>query len=192
MDPQTFIDQHPDMIGFFKIITNSEIIQQQCYHTTELSDISDIAAQHGFSILSSDILIAQALKLLSISEQELQIVASGKKPNTCCQWGRGGQGYLNRPGYWIWHFYDQNTFNMTFLKEHAQCRRINSALDEISYTYELKSFLNCKNFNEVLHLLQDIDKELSLDDIRHYLAYGILNTNNEDRQAIASGCIKEI
>ena len=93
------------MLDFFTIITNDLALQDRLYHSETLSDVSRIAKEYGFDIPAADIQKAQAGRVLGIinekNERDIQALLNGEKPRTGAQWGRGGQGYLDRPGYWF-------------------------------------------------------------------------------------------
>ena len=91
------------LLDFFTIITNDLALQHRLYHSDTLSDVSRIAKEYGFDIPAADIQKAQAGRVLGIinekNENDIQALLNGEKPRTGAQWGRGGKGYLDRPGY---------------------------------------------------------------------------------------------
>lgn len=90
-----------ELDAFFAKVTEDRSLQEKLYVTREISDVAVIAKEWGFHISGAEILQAQAGRVLSIPLEELEIVAEGKKSKVCCQWGRGGKGYLDNTGFWI-------------------------------------------------------------------------------------------
>jgi len=89
---------------FFKEIAANKYLQEKLYHTKEISDVTTIANELGFKITATEVLKAQAGRLieLSISEpKEAKLATTGKKPNLGAQWGREGGGFLESAGYWL-------------------------------------------------------------------------------------------
>ena len=101
----SIINNNQEIKLFFNEVTNSLDIQTKLYKTKEIIDVVTIAADCGYTILATEIMQLQALKFLSVSDVDLEIIAAGNKPTSCCQWGRGGNGYLNRPGFWFLQLY---------------------------------------------------------------------------------------
>jgi len=69
--------------AFFIAITNDEKLQISLYNTAKLSEVADIANKLGFKVQSSEILQAQAGRVLAILDEQLEdikLLASGLKP----------------------------------------------------------------------------------------------------------------
>ncbi len=87
--------------AFFERVTTDKHLQERLYETKELSEVEDIGRELGFNITSAEIIKAQAHRILASPENELDLLAAGKKPQTVAQWGRGGSGFLERSGFWL-------------------------------------------------------------------------------------------
>ncbi|MBA3816245.1 MAG: Nif11-like leader peptide family natural product precursor [Parachlamydiaceae bacterium] len=90
--------------NFFSKITADSDLQARLYETKEIADVSIIAKEIGFNVSAAELLRAQAGRVLSLPPEELEFVAAGQKSKSGAQWGRGGKGYLDSPGYWIIKF----------------------------------------------------------------------------------------
>lgn len=87
--------------AFFERVTSDEHLQNRLYETKELSDVEGIGKELGFNISSAEIIKAQAHRILTSPENELDLLAAGKKAQTVAQWGRGGSGFLEQAGFWL-------------------------------------------------------------------------------------------
>ena len=187
-----YIEEHPQMRDFFAIVTASPDMQVQLYETVELSDVSLIAEQHGFDVPVSQIVTTQALKLLTLNSVELQIVACGGKPDHGCQWGRGGHGYLNRPGYWLYQlsqWYQVNDI-ADVVDESFPC--IEQVLAKLARQEQLADFQRVPALADALAHLQVIDGSITLEQLRQYLGYMILHSTDEQKTLIGSGHISRL
>ena len=77
---------------FFKEISSNKHLQERLYHTKEISDVAVIANELGFKITAAEVLkaqessfkisaipllIYQALNILSLNDQHVDLVAHG-------------------------------------------------------------------------------------------------------------------
>lgn len=189
MDIMSYIEAHPPMRDFFSMVTASPDIQTQLYQTVELSDVSLIAEQHGFDVPVSQIVTTQAMKLLTLNSAELQIVASGGKPNHGCQWGRGGHGYLNRPGYWLNQLYQWHKLNEITLTESECFACIEQGLAELMLQEKMADFQRVSILDDALSQLKAINETITLAQLCQYLGQMILHSTDKQKMLIGSGHI---
>ena len=90
---------------FFTYITGNEELQKRLYDSSTLAQVALIASEYGFEVTPEDILRAQAGRVLAMINENLiddvTVLINGGKPASGAQWGRGGNGYLERAGYWL-------------------------------------------------------------------------------------------
>ena len=187
-----YIEEHPQMREFFVMVTSSTNMQVQLYETVELSDVSLIVEQHGFDVPVSQIVTTQALKLLTLNSMELQIVASGGKPDHGCQWGRGGHGYLNRPGYWLYQlsqWYQVNDITKA-VDDSFLC--IEQVLAKLARQEQLADSQRVPALADALAHLQVIDGSITLEQLRQYLGHMILLSTDEQKTLADSGHVSQL
>lgn len=157
--------------AFFTAITNDEKLQKKLYNSAKISEVADIANKLGFKIQASEILQAQAGRVLAILDEEIEdikLLASGLKAKTGAQWGRGGGGFLDNAGFWIIElpFPIYVTENTT---------KINSFIKKIKDSPDLKDkILNAKTFSEVALFFCSNGFDISVVDLMSYQAQKIL------------------
>ncbi len=79
---------------------------------------------------------------------DVQKLLLGKIPQTGAQWGRGGGGYLDRAGYWLYELYSSTLSMKTYIQ-------INQFLEKVCHSPELKTNLFCvKHLMTLQYLLK--------------------------------------
>jgi predicted ribosomally synthesized peptide with nif11-like leader len=167
---------------FFAKVSTDENLQKQLYETKELSDVASIARGLGFNLKGGDILRAQAGRILMLSPQELDVVASGEKAKTGAQWGRGGKGYLDYAGFWVNEFiqwgYNDSAFELQLEKFLIKVQN-----DEV-----LKSeFISALNYIDLASVAKKAGYDFSGATVLRYQALQILKLNNEELEIVACG-----
>ncbi len=171
-----------ELKAFFTEVTNNSKLQKQLYVTEKLPDVAKIANQLGFNVKAAEILQTQAGRVLAILEEQsddVQNLISSIKPKTGAQWGRGGGGYLDRPGYWLIKLATQNT--RTEIE-----KEINNFLTKAEQNEELKNkLLNAKTFNDVAQLFQSCGFNIKATDLLSYQAQKILELTEVEADKVA-------
>lgn len=90
-----------ELTSFFCLVASREDLQKQLKCTKEVVDAAMIARGLGFQVSDAEVMCAQANRILAMPQAELEKTACGFQAEFGAQWGRGGTGYLNLPGYWL-------------------------------------------------------------------------------------------
>lgn len=171
-----------ELKSFFTAVTNNSKLQEQLYATEKLSDVAKIAHQLGFNIKASEVLQAQAGRILAILEEQsddIQNLIAGIKPKTGAQWGRGGGGYLDQAGYWLSKLSTPHALTTTE-------KELNQFLAKAAHDDNLMhKLLNTKTFNDLAQLLQSCGFNLSAIDILSHQAQKILALSENDADYVA-------
>jgi predicted ribosomally synthesized peptide with nif11-like leader len=173
-----------ELNNFFAKITADQALQERLYVTKELADVAVIAQELGFQVTGADILRAQAGRVLSLPAEELETVASGKKAKTGAQWGRAGNGYLERAGFWI------NEFMRWGYPEKMTETPIILFLAKVKDDKTLQEqLLPLKSYNDVAKVAQVQGFDLSGGDLLRCQATQILKLSDEQAEKVARGNI---
>ncbi len=158
----------PDLKAFFTKITADKALQERLYLTNEITDVAQIAREMGYQISAADILRAQAGRVLSLPKPELAILAAGGKPKNGAQWGREGNGYLERAGYWLLELKPQEI--MSFLGPELEAK-----------------LLAAKSYNEAAAIIQGFGHVVTGVELLKAQAKRILELNDEEAERVAHG-----
>lgn len=168
---------------FFTKVTNDIDLQKSLNNTDTLAQVADIAISLGFNVRPAEILQAQAGRVIAIIKEQpddVKFLLSGKKAKTGAQWGRGGNGYLDSPGYWL---KELGTFQIS-----DKIQSLISAFLRKAYeNAELEARLNTTNsFNSLSSLMLDYGYDLKAKDLLMYQAKKILALDEDkaDKMAI--------
>ena len=149
-----------DSLVFTKV-TNDTDLQKQLYNTKTLAKVANITVELGFKIKPAEIIQAQAGRILAILDQQPEDVIyllSGKKAKTGAQWGRGGNGFLDNPGYWLMELASTNTITKNDL--------INHFLKKAHEIAELKFKLyETESFNSLENLMHEYGFDISAEEL---------------------------
>ncbi len=180
--PKSFV-MSDELKAFFTVITNNEKLQQQLYETKKISEVAVIANQFGFNIRASEVVQAQAGRVLAISEEhpeDMKRLTSGLKPKTGAQWGRGGGNFLDRAGYWIIEL--PNPISTT-----DNAKRINRFIESVKQEPQLKEkLLNAKTFNDVASFCCANGLDITAVDLLSFQAQKILALSREEAEILAN------
>ncbi|MBA2728116.1 MAG: Nif11-like leader peptide family natural product precursor [Parachlamydiaceae bacterium] len=171
-----------ELINFFAKITADKALQERLYVTKEIADVAVIAQEMGFQISGADILRAQAGRVMSLPEDELNTVASGNKAKTGAQWGRGGKGYLDSAGFWLieinhWGYSEQTSDSSLQLL-------ITKIKEEKSFHIQL---LTAKSFEDIADVARRNGFNVIAGDLLRYQAAQILKLSDEQAERVARG-----
>ncbi|MBA2710600.1 MAG: hypothetical protein H0U57_08425 [Tatlockia sp.] len=168
---------------FFTSITGDSELQAQLYVTEKLSDVAIIARNLGFKIKGAEILQAQAGRVLAIIQEQSEDVnnlLSGFKPKTGAQWGRGGGGFLDKAGFWLYKLSTPVAITEVEAK-------INKFLEIVDQDDKLKlRLIACKTFNELATLFQANQINLNPEDLLRHQAQKILALSEKDADRVAN------
>jgi hypothetical protein len=168
--------------SFFTAITNDVKLQEQLYKTKKLSDVSIIANKLGFNVKGSEVLQAQAGRVLAIIKEQsddIENLLSGLKPKTGAQWGRGGGGFLDKAGFWLYEL--SSEIPITSIET-----QINKFLNKSRQNHQLKErLLTTKTFNELASLIQESGFNLMSIDLLTHQAQKILALSEADAEKVA-------
>lgn len=171
-----------ELKSFFTAVTNDKKLQEKLYLTDKVSDVATIANKLGFDIKASEIIQAQAGRVLAILNEksdDVQNLISGKKPKTGAQWGRGGGGFLDRAGYWL------NELSTSTAITDIETQ-INQFLDKVNPDSDLKKKLvDSKTFNDVALLAKANGFDLSAVNLLSHQAKKILALSEVQAEALA-------
>lgn len=167
---------------FFTAITNDIKLQEQLYNTKKLSDVAIIANKLGFNVKGAEVLQAQAGRVLAIiTEQsdDIENLLSGLKPKTGAQWGRGGGGFLDKAGLWLYELSSELPITPIEIQ-------INKFLNKSRQDHQLKErLLATKTFNELASLIQESGFNLTSIDLLTHQAQKILALSEADAEKVA-------
>lgn len=179
------IFMNPFLKNFFKEITLNKELQKKLYVTKNVSDVAFIANELGFKITPTDVLKAQASRLIELAAskpEEARIATAGKKPHIGAQWGREGTGFLECSGFWFLQLhawgYSIQSFN----------QNITLLFNAINTNNELKySIHNCKTIDELSEQARKHNFELSSIELLVYQALTILSLPEYNADLVARG-----
>lgn len=176
----------PEVAKFFKYLTNDKALQDRLYHTAEVVDVANIAIELGFQVSGSEILKAQAGRVLELPQDDLDLLTAGKQAKGGAQWGRFGKGYLERPGFWIVTIADLES---KILSENSEFnKQLKSLINKANQDHELRSeLLKTKTFNDVAKLAKEQGCIFSATELLHYQARRIRELSDEDAKAVSKG-----
>jgi hypothetical protein len=110
----------------------------------------------------------------------VKFLLSGKKAKTGAQWGRGGNGYLDSPGYWL---KELGTFQISDKIQNL----ISAFLKKTYENAELEARLNTTNsFNSLSSLMLDYGYDLKAKDLLMYQARKILALDEDKADKMAT------
>ncbi|API87526.1 Nif11-like leader peptide family natural product precursor [Francisella uliginis] len=168
---------------FFTKVTNDTDLQKQLYNTKTLAEVANIAIELGFKIRPAEIIQAQAGRILAILDQQPEDVVyllSSKKAKTGAQWGRGGNGFLDNPGYWLMKLASTNAITENEVL-------INSFLKKAHKITELEIKLyETKSFNSLENLMHEYGFDISAKKLLSHQAQKILALNADDADKVAA------
>ena len=171
-----------ELNDFFAKVTNDQKLQKKLYVTKEVYDVSVIAKQEGFNVTGAQILRAQANRVLSLSQDDLNLLAAGEKSKSGAQWGRGGHGYLDSAGFWILQIMDWGYSHV------SENKHISDFLSQIKDDVKVRERVRvAKHHNDVAFIARDCGFQLSGMDFVRYQATQILKINDIDAETVASG-----
>ncbi len=172
-----------ELNAFFARIKDDQALQERLYVTNEISDVASIAKDMGFKITASDILRAQAGRVLSLPLEQQEVLARGGKPQSGAQWGRdGGKGYLDSAGYWLIAFicwgYTHSSFEQQLGPLLAKIKTDKGVQAEL---------LNAKTYNDVALMMNEHGYEVSGITLLLHQAEQILKLDREKAEKVACG-----
>lgn len=137
----------------------------------------------GFKITGSDILRAQAGRVLSLPLEQQEVLAQGGKPKSGAQWGRdGGKGCLDSAGYWLIEFIRWGYTHSSFEQQLA------ALPDKIKIDKALQAnLLIAKTYNDVALMMNEHGYEVSGIILLLHQAEQILKLDNEKAERVACG-----
>lgn len=173
----------PELKAFFSKVTQDPSLQQKLYVTKELTDVARIAQDAGFQVTAAELLRAQAGRVLSLPLEELQDLAAGRKAAHGAQWGRGGKGYLDRAGFWLFEL--QQWGNTHHAVPHSEIVRF---LFQATEDKELRiKLLNAKTCDDIALLAEMYGYSISGVDLLRYQAARILELDEQQAENVARG-----
>jgi hypothetical protein len=172
-----------ELIAYFTEITNDKALQQELYNTNTLLEVATIGQQRGFKVTGAHIIKAQAGRALAVIQENTPDINNylvGVKPETGGQWGRGGQGYLDKPGYWLQRLADRvgATKHSEQVKVFLQQCQSDPAKKE--------ALLHVTTFNQLAELAQASDSALTATQLLEHQAETILLLSDAEAEEVAS------
>lgn len=171
-----------ELMRFFTQVTNDQDLQAKLNQTKTLAEVSDIAVNLGFKVRPAEILQAQAGRVLAIIKEQpkdVHYLLCGKKAKTGAQWGRGGKGYLDNPGYWLMEFASSNAFNQIE-------KQINAFLESVNQNQKLQEkLLKTDSINELSELMKQSGFNIQAIDILSHQAQKILALSEDTADQVA-------
>jgi predicted ribosomally synthesized peptide with nif11-like leader len=171
-----------ELKAFFERILVDQDLQKRLYNTVELSDVARIANELGYKVTAAEIIRAQAVRIQESSDDQLDILAAGNKPETVAQWGREGKGFLERAGYWFVELlpYVKNTS-----LKNTQLARFIKDLNESEFLK--KQIRQAYTFNLLFNIVKELGYSITLYELIHHQASVIEGLNDEIANRVASG-----
>lgn len=168
---------------FFIQVTNNIDLQKELFNTKTLAEVADIAVKLGFKIRPAEILQAQAGRTLAIIDEQpndIIYLLSGRKAKTGAQWGRGGGGFLDNPGYWLIELATPEAITQNEVL-------INDFLAKVNEKTELKDKLyKTKSFNSLQQLMQKSGFDITAEELLSHQAQKILALTEDAADNMAS------
>ena len=170
--------------GFFTCITESKELQVILYNSNTLVEVSDIAKEMGFDVSPAEVLQSQAGRVLSIINEKLvddiNILVAGGKPKTGAQWGRGGNGYLDRAGYWLVGLRAASA-------EHPENKQVDAMFTCIFDNSQLEDQVRLANtITDIVSVLGEHSIPMDATDLLAYQASVILGLDEQTAFQVAS------
>ena len=167
---------------FFNVVKTDTDLQRRLFNTDKISDVAKIATEYGYQISAADVLRTQAGRVLLLSLEELEVLASGDKPKTGAQWGRNGKGYLDYTGHWLNKFIDWRAIPPA--NEPSMEAFIQLAMDDIEVEKQLEQTKCC---NDVAKLASELGHPFDAVLLLKYLASQVLTFSEERLNLLVSG-----
>jgi hypothetical protein len=173
-----------NMKTFFTSITESTELQKRLYNTDTILQVSDIAKELGHEVSPTEIMKAQAGRVLAIINEknidDIDILISGGKPKTGVQWGRGGNGFLDKAGYWL---ITLRTESLT----HPENKQVDTMFTQIYNKNEIpEKILSAKTIADITDILDEYAISIDAIDLLAYQASMILLLDEETTLKVAS------
>lgn len=155
-------------------------MQEQLFVTREVADVAALANEMGFNITGSDVLRAQAGRVLTLPSQELQELVIGHKAKRGAQWGRAGKGWLDNAGFWIIELLNWDCSVQSFDPH------MDAFFERVKADKEVQEkLLAAKNFANVADVAHEYDYEVASVDLLKHQAIQILKLDNEKTEIVS-------
>ena len=173
-----------NMKSFFTSITESTELQKRLYNTDTILQVSEIAKELGHDVSPIEIMKTQAGRVLGIINEnnidDIDTLITGGKPKTGAQWGRGGNGYLDKAGYWLITLHTESP-------KHPDNKQIDAMFTQIQNKNDMQEkILTAKTIADVINVLDEYAISIDAIELLAYQASMVLLLNDELTLKVAS------